>query len=118
MPSSVDLAKLLSDASPEGAKARAVVVETARIHRFMIKGITQQKISELDAVSVLNLSGKNVPAWAVAYHFELESATRAMVKGFYFQQVRTFFFLLARHVVYLRSCLEWPFCHSYLLPVC
>jgi enhancing lycopene biosynthesis protein 2 len=87
MTSTEKLAKLLSEASPEGAKARAVVIETARIHRFMIKGITRQKISELDAVSVLFLSGKNAPEWAVAYHFELDSAIRAMTKGLIFQQV-------------------------------
>jgi len=118
MPSTVDLAKLLSDASPEGAKARAVVVETARKHRFMIKEITQQKISELDAVSVLNLNGKNVPEWAVAYHFELKSAIRAMVKGLDFQQVRKSLSPLTCHVVYLRPWLQWPYCNSYLLPVC
>jgi len=87
MTSIEEVSKILSSASPDGMEARALVVETARVRRFMNKGIIQQELHELEAMSVLDLRGRNSPEWTVAYQFELGSAIEAMKKALDLQQV-------------------------------
>jgi hypothetical protein len=112
MTSTEEATNLLSSTSPSGVKAREFVVETARLRRFMVKGITRHQLSELEAVSVLNLSGKTGPEWTAAYHFELEAAIKSMTKALEMQQVVYEPFLCTAHYVTTSRVIY----HKYFLP--